>query len=171
MNPDVLDTLNNADWSDILKSQQPDETWAPSTVYKSPDLIAAVEKMTNTGIGEYKLLGGLSEAEGNYALVNLAAMLAQSMHETIQYDACDENNWDSTSGYTSAKTTEAIPTPEENAPQLAAVANTTQVTLNPLTTPLALHAPTDSPGGRATLTICATALTSRRLLKLLLKHL
>jgi hypothetical protein len=102
MNPDALDTLNNADWSDILKSQQPDETWAPSTVYKSPDLIAAVEKMTNTGIGEYTLLGGLSEAEGNYALVNLAAMLAQSMHETIQYDACDENNWDSTSGYTSA---------------------------------------------------------------------
>jgi hypothetical protein len=102
MNPDVLNTLNNADWSDILKSQQPDETWAPSTVYQSPDLIAAVEKMTNTGIGEYKLLGGLSDAEANYALVNLAAFLAQSMHETIQYDACDENNWDSTSGYTSA---------------------------------------------------------------------
>merc|ERR1712072_514247 len=86
----------------VIAQMNPDETWAPSTVYKSPDLIAAVEKMTNTGIGEYKLLGGLSEAEGNYSLVNLAAMLAQSMHETIQYDACDENNWDQTSGYTSA---------------------------------------------------------------------
>merc|ERR1712072_1293705 len=102
MNPDVLDTLNNADWSDVLKSQQPDETWAPSKVYQSPDLIAAVEKMTNTGIGEYKLLGGLSDAEANYALVNIAAFLAQSMHETIQYDACDENNWDQTTSYTSA---------------------------------------------------------------------
>jgi hypothetical protein len=102
MNPDALSALNNADWSDILKSQQPDETWAPSSVYKSPDLIAAVEKMTNQGIGEYKLMGGLSDTEGNYALVNLAAMLAQSMHETIQYDACDENNWDQTSGYTAS---------------------------------------------------------------------
>merc|ERR1711943_1548 len=64
--------------------------------------MGAVEKMTNTGIGEYKLMGGLSDAEGNYALVNLAAMLAQSMHETIQYDACDENNWDQTSGYTAS---------------------------------------------------------------------
>jgi hypothetical protein len=27
-------------------------------------------------------------------LVNIAAFLAQSMKETIQYDACDENNWD-----------------------------------------------------------------------------
>ena len=34
-----------------------------------------------------------------YALVNLAAFLAQSMKETIRYDACDENNWDSTNNY------------------------------------------------------------------------
>ena len=27
-------------------------------------------------------------------LVNIAAFLAQSMKETIKYDACDENNWD-----------------------------------------------------------------------------
>ena len=34
-----------------------------------------------------------------YGLVNLAAFLAQSMKETIKYDACDENNWDATTGY------------------------------------------------------------------------
>eukprot|EP00959_Pyramimonas_sp_CCMP1952_P234850 4906912-Pyramimonas_sp.AAC.1 len=34
-----------------------------------------------------------------YGLVNVAAFLAQSMKETIKYDACDENNWDSTTGY------------------------------------------------------------------------
>merc|ERR1712023_225845 len=102
MNDFVSQTLNNADYSDILKSQQPDETWAPSQVYQSPDLIAAVEKMTVTGVGEYKLVGGPSQADANYALVNIAAFLAQSMHETIKYDACDENNWDQTSGYTSA---------------------------------------------------------------------
>merc|ERR1719316_1798273 len=99
MNEQVLETLNNADYTDVLKSQQPDNTWAPSEIYKSPDLIAAVEKMTVTGVGEYKLVGGQSQEDANMALVNIAAFLAQSMHETIQYDACDENNWDSTSGY------------------------------------------------------------------------
>jgi len=31
-------------------------------------------------------------------LVNIAAFVAQSMQETIQYDACDENNWDMPGG-------------------------------------------------------------------------
>ena len=33
-----------------------------------------------------------------YGLVNVAAFLAQSMKETIQYDACDENSWDLVGG-------------------------------------------------------------------------
>jgi len=102
LNPDVITTLENTDWSDILTSQQPDLTWQPSKVYQSPDLIQAVDKMTATGVGEYKLIGGLSDDDHRYALVNIAAFLAQSMHETIKYDACDENNWDQNSGYTAA---------------------------------------------------------------------
>merc|ERR1712072_84054 len=102
MNPEVTKTLTNADWSNVLRVKLASGGYTPSKVYKSADLIDAVTKMTNKGVGEYKLLGGLSDAEGHYALVNLAAMLAQSMQETIQYDACDENNWDQTSGYTSA---------------------------------------------------------------------
>ena len=30
--------------------------------------------------------------------VNIAAFFAQSMKETIQYDACDENSWDLVNG-------------------------------------------------------------------------
>lgn len=74
----------------------------PSTVYKSADLVVAVQKMIEIGVGEHKLLAGDGDQNARYALVNIAAFLAQSMQETIQYDACDENNWDSTSGYTAA---------------------------------------------------------------------
>ena len=35
-------------------------------------------------------------------MVSVAAFLAQSMKETIQYDACDENNWDIPTGYAAA---------------------------------------------------------------------
>jgi len=98
----VLEVLAGVDWSDILKAQQPDLSWKPSSVYKSADLILAVQKMIDVGVGQYKLLAGDSDKNAQYALVNIAAFLAQSMHETIQYDACDENNWDSTSGYTAA---------------------------------------------------------------------
>jgi predicted chitinase len=65
-------------------------------------MIMAIEKMITMGLGKYRMLGGSSSKETHYALVNIAAFLAQSMHETIKYDACDENNWDSTHGYTAA---------------------------------------------------------------------
>jgi hypothetical protein len=80
LNPFVKTTMDNTDYSEILRSQQPDNTWAPSSVYQSPDLIAAVQKMTETGVGEYKLVGGESLEDANMALVNIAAFLAQSMH-------------------------------------------------------------------------------------------
>jgi hypothetical protein len=95
-----MQVLSQVNWSGILESQQPDLSWAPSKIYKSEDLTAAVQKMIENGIGDLKLLGDTQGAQ--YALVNIAAFLAQSMHETIQYDACDENNWDHTSGYTAS---------------------------------------------------------------------
>jgi predicted chitinase len=38
------------------------------------------------------------QRRATYALVNVAAFLAQSMKETIKYDACDENSWDLVGG-------------------------------------------------------------------------
>merc|ERR1712151_154365 len=54
--------------------------------------------MGETGIGDVKFWTGeaypnAKEAAYVYGLVNIAAFLAQCMQETIQYNACDENNW------------------------------------------------------------------------------
>jgi len=68
--------------------------WSPSEVYKFDDMLKAVEQMAIKGIGNRKLYLG----DGTLGLVNIAAFLAQSMQETIQYDACDENSWDLING-------------------------------------------------------------------------
>lgn len=89
--------------SEILISQDPDLSWRPSRIYKWRDFVQAVATMHQTGVGDLRLwLGDATDADdprARYGLTNLAAFLAQSMKETIQYDACDENNWDSTNGY------------------------------------------------------------------------
>jgi len=44
-------------------------------------------------------MGGDDSEDGYlFGVVNLAAFLAQSMKETIKYDACDENSWDLVGG-------------------------------------------------------------------------
>ncbi len=89
--------------AEILISEQPDGSWRPSTIYRFADLHAAVRSMFERGVGDYRLFLGDPEApeetRTRQGLVNLAAFLAQSMKETIRYDACDENSWDATSGY------------------------------------------------------------------------
>jgi predicted chitinase len=83
--------------TNVLISQQPDNSWAPSTIYKFQDFVAAVTAMYLDGIGDFQLYLGDPDASDDVrakqGLVNLALFLAQSMKETIQYDACDENNW------------------------------------------------------------------------------
>lgn len=76
----------------------PSGSKAPSDIYTWADMITATQMMGETGIGDVKFWTG--EAYSNakqpayvYGLVNLAAFLAQCMQETIQYNACDENNW------------------------------------------------------------------------------
>jgi hypothetical protein len=85
----------------VLRYQQPDLQWVPSTVYKAADMIAAVSVMASSGAGGMTLDVG-SEQEGanayRYGLANLAAFLAQAMKESIKYNACDENNWDLVNG-------------------------------------------------------------------------
>lgn len=97
--------LESTDASRILVSQQPDLSWAPSTVYFWPDLLAGLRAMHAQGIAGTTFWLGETEAPEagwRYGLVSVAAFLAQSMKETIQYDACDENNWDATSGNSAA---------------------------------------------------------------------
>ncbi|KAH0471348.1 MAG: uncharacterized protein KVP18_005044 [Porospora cf. gigantea A] len=93
----IIDELKKVDYS-FLQSQQPDLSWIQSTLYQKNDLIVAVKKGIETGVGPLHLYDG-SDTGGadiayKYALTNVAAFLAQAMQETIQYDACDENNWD-----------------------------------------------------------------------------
>ena len=88
---------------EVLISQDPDLSWRPSRLYKWRDFARGVAMMHRVGVGEHRLWLGdptaSDEVRTQQALVNLAAFLAQSMKETIRYDACDENNWDSTNGY------------------------------------------------------------------------
>jgi len=66
--------------------------WQESDIYTWPDMMKAVQIMATTGVGKAKLWLGES-TNYVYGLVNIAAFLAQCMQETIQYNACDENNW------------------------------------------------------------------------------
>ena len=78
----------------ILLYQSPDMEWKPS-IYRYDDFIAALRIMYLDGIaGKHFYLG----EDYLYGLVNIAAFLAQSMKETIKYNACDENSWDLVNG-------------------------------------------------------------------------
>merc|ERR1719493_506850 len=59
-------------------------------------MITAVREMATRGVGSAKLWVGEGGDNPVYGLVNIAAFLAQCMQETIQYNACDENNWSDT---------------------------------------------------------------------------
>lgn len=77
--------------------ETPQSQWVPSTVYKWADFLEGLNAMHNIGVAGNKfwLLDDNVDDETNikYAKVAIAAFLAQSMQETIRYNACDENNW------------------------------------------------------------------------------
>lgn len=87
----VLQALFAADSKGLFLYDTGSE-WLESDVYTWPDMVKAVQLMATTGVGKAKLWLG-EEGHTIYGLVNLAAFLAQSMQETIQYNACDENSW------------------------------------------------------------------------------
>ena len=73
--------------------------WVPSDVYRYQDLLDGLRVMYNDGVANKFFYMGDDTPEGHlYGLVNIAAFLAQSMKETIQYNACDENSWDLVNG-------------------------------------------------------------------------
>ncbi|SMY34004.1 Ig-like domain-containing protein [Photobacterium andalusiense] len=77
--------------------ETPQSQWIPSTVYKWNDFLDGLNAMHNIGVAGNKfwLLNDEADDATNiiYAKVAIAAFLAQSMQETIRYNACDENNW------------------------------------------------------------------------------
>lgn len=68
----------------------------PSTVYRYQGFIDGLRVMIEDGVAnKYFYLGNDHPEHGYlYGLANIAAFLGQSLKETIQYDACDENSWD-----------------------------------------------------------------------------
>ena len=68
---------------------------SPSTVYRYEGFISGLKVMVEDGVAEKRYYLGEEGENGHlYGLANIAAFIGQSMKETIQYDACDENNWD-----------------------------------------------------------------------------
>ena len=83
-----------------MQYELPSGSWAPSTIYKWEDFIQGVKDVYTKGIGTAKLwLGSSPEQDPRQGLVTLATFIAQSMKETIRYNACDENNWDTSTNY------------------------------------------------------------------------
>jgi len=90
---DLLRALNSANSQGVFQYDT-GNGWAESDVYTWPDMVKSVQLMATTGIGSAKLWIGEGATDAfRYGLVNIAAFLAQCMQETIQYNACDENNW------------------------------------------------------------------------------
>ena len=90
----IVAILNSADaapimdqWVLVSQRTGPDDL-EQSTEYRWNDFIPAFEQMAKTGIAG----GKFTIPDVRSGLVNIGLFLAQSMHETIQYNACDENN-------------------------------------------------------------------------------
>ena len=88
----VIERLTASNSEGVFVYETPTSQWVPSDLYKWEDMIQAVWVMAQQGIGSAKLWVG-EDGNSNYGMVNIAAFLAQSMQETIRYNACDENNW------------------------------------------------------------------------------
>jgi len=89
---DYKDIIN----SQILLSQTPQGQLYPSYRYSLPDFLDALIVIAEEGVGGRKFyLGEPTGAQGvKYGIVNVIMFLAQAYKESIQYDACDENNWE-----------------------------------------------------------------------------
>ena len=83
----------------ILVSETSENVWIQSTVYRYNDFLEGLRVMYKDGVANKLFYMGDTSSQGHlYGLVNVAAFLAQSMKETIRYNACDENSWDLVNG-------------------------------------------------------------------------
>lgn len=91
----VLEEHKDGFDNNIFLYETPQSTWMPSTVYRYEGFISGLRVMYQDGVANKLFYIGDSSHNGHvYGLVNIAAFVAQSMKETIKYDACDENSWD-----------------------------------------------------------------------------
>ena len=96
---DPLRRVKNSIDSKLFLYQTPAFQWIPSSVYKYDDFEESLKIMATQGVAGKKFYVGEDVTNGYvYGMVNIAAFFAQSMKETIQYDACDENSWDLVNG-------------------------------------------------------------------------
>ena len=97
-----LASVENAMNNQAFLYTTPSNGKEPSSIYKWADFLMALNAMHNVGVGptKYWLIDPTKDDATNikYAKVAIAAFLSQSMKETIQYDACDENNWSINTG-------------------------------------------------------------------------
>jgi hypothetical protein len=86
------------------------ETHQQSTLYKWKDLNTALYSMSVGAHQDHSssplvtenrtfwlgsgIAGANADKQARYALVNLAAFIGQAYYESIEYDTCDETNWD-----------------------------------------------------------------------------
>lgn len=80
----------------ILLSQTPQGKLYPSYRYQLSDFLSALTYISEKGVGGHKFYMGESNIHQGvrYGVVNAVLFLAQAYKESIQYDACDENNWE-----------------------------------------------------------------------------
>lgn len=99
LNQQLADAENAMD-NEAFLYETPSNGWVPSTVYKWNDFLDGLNAMHNIGVADNKFWlmdENVDDATNiTYAKVAIAAFLAQSMQETIRYNACDENNWSET---------------------------------------------------------------------------
>ena len=90
----VLEIIERKSWkidNNLFLYESPADGWIPSSIYKSDGLLKGLEIMNKKGVNKLHFyLGGEERGDYKYGLTNVAAFLAQSMKETIKYDACDE---------------------------------------------------------------------------------
>ena len=90
---DVLSASREGINNNLFLYETPTGGWEPSTIYRYDGLAKALRVMYEDGVnGQYFYVGEEGKDGHVYGLVNIAAFLAQSMKETIRYDACDENS-------------------------------------------------------------------------------
>lgn len=95
----VLENSQHGIDNELFMYKTPTEQWEPSTVYRYQGFIRGLRVMYQQGVnGKHFYMGDDSSNGHEYGLINIANFLAQSMKETIEYDACDENSWDMVNG-------------------------------------------------------------------------
>jgi hypothetical protein len=96
---EVLEAAKDDIDTKLFLYETPSFQWVQSSVYKYADFRESLYVMATQGVAGKKFYIGEDVTNGHvYGLVNIAAFLAQSMKETIKYDACDESSWDSVGG-------------------------------------------------------------------------